>query len=362
MIAVRETVGGREYARLFQRDKGAMFYQSPFWLEILKETLRLPVRILCTWEGDRLRAAVPFMISPGGSSGPVINTLPFFGSIGGMVSDRVGAEEEIHLTSLLQALVRKARSVDATSLNVICRPGHPLEHLYREILNPDFEDSRTTYVLDLPTGSRDSEEILMQGFAGRTRTAIRKAMKHRFEVAKTADPRDAEDLYILHCQNIDAVGGIRKPRSFMEAVRSRLGRGCAELWVVKSDGDVIAGALFFVFRETAEYYMTGLSPSFRQCQPLSLLVYEAMKDFVARGIRFFNFGGTWPTQEGLRRFKSGWGARPLPYHYFVKSGSSLDSLLKWSAPRIFARYPYFYVIPYRSLCPSPGEGKRASLQ
>jgi hypothetical protein len=363
MILIREIDGhDHEYAGLFQRDNESMLYQSPFWLDLLQEILQRPIRLLSTWEDDRLTAAMPFMVSPATASGPVINSLPFFGSIGGIVSDRTGAEREVHLNLLLQGLVRIAESMEAVSLNIISRPADPVEDAYRDLLAPDWEDVRTTFVLDLPSPTLDSEEALMARLAGRTRTALRKAAKQGFEVARSMGRRDAEALYGLHCENMASIGGIRKPRSFMQAVTRRLDRGCPEIWVARSGTEVIAGALFFVMRESAEYYMTGLSPAFRQSQPLSLLVFEAMKDLAARGIRHFNFGGTWPSQEGLRRFKSGWGATPLPYRYFVKCGSRIGSLLQMSGPEISARYPFFYVIPFSSLHPSTAERQGAVLQ
>lgn len=363
MISIRELdFHGPEYADLFHSDRGAMLYESPFWLEMLNETLHLPVRLLGTWEGEELGAAIPFMVSPGNSTAPVINSLPFFGSIGGVVSGKTGAGREIHLRSLLSALLRRAGSEGAVSVNVICRPNDPLERVYRETLQPDFEDARTTFVLDLPSPSKHAEEIFMRGFAGRTRTGLRKAMKQDFKVARVLDAEGTEILYRLHCENMDAIGGLIKPRSFMDAVKTRLGQGSAEIWVVKNRGEVVAGALFFVIRDMAEYYMSGLSRLFREYQPLSLLIFEAIKDFSARGIRLFNFGGTWPTQEGLRRFKSGWGARTLPYRYFVKCGGGIDSLLDMPAQQIFAEHPFFYVVPYSSLRAPVGEGKKAALQ
>ena len=114
-------------------------------------------------------------------------------------------------------------------------------------------------------------------------------------------------------------------------------------------GKVVAGALFFFFRDMAEYYMTALLHSHRAYQPLGLIIFEAMKSFSERGIRFFNFGGTWPSQEGLRRFKEGWGGVPYNYTYFIKGGVDFSSLQKMTPAQITKAYPYFYVIPFNRL-------------
>ena len=42
------------------------------------------------------------------------------------------------------------------------------------------------------------------------------------------------------------------------------------------------------------------------------------RDAVERGYAWWNWGGTWLTQEGVLRFKRKWGARERRYRYFVK--------------------------------------------
>ena len=41
-------------------------------------------------------------------------------------------------------------------------------------------------------------------------------------------------------------------------------------------------------------------------------------DAAAGGKAWFNFGGTWLTQEGVHRFKRKWGARAVSYRYFTQ--------------------------------------------
>ena len=80
---------------------------------------------------------------------------------------------------------------------------------------------------------------------------------------------------------------------------------------------------------------------------MSLLVYSAMQDAVARGCTRWNWGGTWASQTGVHRFKSRFGARDLPYHYFTRVFE--PDLLRMTRSELEREYRFFYVLPFHEL-------------
>ena len=96
-----------------------------------------------------------------------------------------------------------------------------------------------------------------------------------------------------------------------------------------------------------EYYTPVIINEYRSLQPLSLLITQAMFDASNLGFNWWNWGGTWQTQQGVYKFKSRWNTLDFEYNYYVKVNNkdlyfiSKESLLK--------EYEGFYVFPFSKL-------------
>lgn len=110
---------------------------------------------------------------------------------------------------------------------------------------------------------------------------------------------------------------------------------------------MIAALLVFYYNRTAEYYMPVISAEHRPLQPLSLILEVALLEAQGRGCRWWNWGGTWQSQEGVYRFKNKWGATVGTYRYYTQLNH--EPLLKWSSGRILEAFPGFYVVPFSAL-------------
>ena len=344
-----------QYAALVNRHRRGMLYQDPFWLEMLEATLGHRPQIMGLRKNGHLRAALPYVVCPNDTYGPVINSLPFFGSMGGLVADLLEKKApeyptaRVWLQMLIAALIEKAQALRTVALNIICMPGDALESAYRALLQPDFEDRRTTYIFDHRSLCTNKGQAYLDRFAGRTRTALRKAMKQPFDVAATSRIEDFDAFYRTHRSNMSAMDGTPKPQRFYDAICARRHDPRVALWVARQKGQFVSGALFFLYRHTVEYYMTALSPAYRSYQPQSLIIYTAMRHFAQNGFTHFNFGGTWPGQEGLQRFKAGWGTVAVPYRYLIKTWPGIESILAMTPAAIARQYPFFYVVPFDRL-------------
>jgi lipid II:glycine glycyltransferase (peptidoglycan interpeptide bridge formation enzyme) len=95
------------------------------------------------------------------------------------------------------------------------------------------------------------------------------------------------------------------------------------------------------FGQWAEYFIPVSDEEFRSDQVLSAIILRAMTDAAVAGVRYWNWGGTWSSQEGVYRFKSRWGARDYSYQYH---GKVFDhELLGMSPETIRRQFPNFYV-------------------
>jgi hypothetical protein len=72
-----------------------------------------------------------------------------------------------------------------------------------------------------------------------------------------------------------------------------------------------------------------------------------MMDAVVSGIYYWNWGGTWLTQNGVYNFKKKWGTKDLRYFYYT---IVLDrGILSLTKEELLAAYSHFYVIPFNVL-------------
>jgi len=199
--------------------------------------------------------------------------------------------------------------------------------------------------------SQDCAEGLMAGFHYKTRNMVRKSQRAGLSVC--VDNTAFDILERMHRENLAALGGAPKPARFFSLV-DRYFRPDTDyqLYLAYKDGKPVSALLLFYFGSTVEYFMPATQVEFRELQPLTLLIFEAMTDASRGGLRWWNWGGTWKTQEGVYRFKKRWGTEDHSYRYHTIINRA--DLLEWSSARMLAEYPYFYVAPFSALLPKQG--------
>ncbi len=152
----------------------------------------------------------------------------------------------------------------------------------------------------------------------------------------------------IHKENMAAIGGKPKPDRFFALVeRHFLPETDYNIYTASKNGRLIAGLLVFYFNRTVEYFTPVVEAEFRNLQPLSLLIYHAMIEAAQRGLTWWNWGGTWVTQEGVYRFKKRWGTIDKEYTYYTKINN--PDIYKKTKEDLLRHYDYFYVIDFNKL-------------
>ena len=77
--------------------------------------------------------------------------------------------------------------------------------------------------------------------------------------------------------------------------------------IAEYENKVIAALLVFLYNQPAEYYTPVILNEYRPLQPMSGLIYQAMQEAITCGMKWWNWGGTWKSQDGVYRFKKSWG-------------------------------------------------------
>lgn len=325
MIEVRALRAADEaaYTAFLATRPEALLYHSLPYRELLLDQLGCEAEYLMALEGGEIRGALPTM-----RSGGVLNSLPFYGSHGGVVGDAGAA--------LLAAWDERATDPTTRAATLVTNPFGP----ERRAPAHDFTDERLNQAIPL-TPDMTEADVLARAEPSAARN-LAKARRRGYVVDREPEALDA--LAAIHRDNLERIGGLAKDAGFFAAIREHTPY---DVYTARLDGELAAALLVFSIGAAAEYYTPAVVHEHRSGQPLAAILARAIVDAAAGGKAWFNFGGTWLTQDGVRRFKRKWGARAVSYRYFTKVNDR--SLLAETPAGLRAQFGDFYVAPYSAL-------------
>ncbi len=296
-------------------------------------------------ENDRIVGALPSFLHCTQKDGNVLNSLPFYGSNGGIMEFNNNVEVKRLLINEFNAFAQNNNCVSKT---IVTSPFETDIEFYNKQLDYTFLDKRLGQITKLPLSNYSDDAQLMGIFHSKTRNLVRKAQKSAFVVSKEKTNTTIEFVHTTHERNIQELGGKPKPKSFFDLIEQLFTYGeDYRIYTALKDGCPVAALLVFYFNKTVEYFTPVVVQEFRALQPLSLLIFEAMKDAIQLNFTWWNWGGTWLTQDGVYHFKSRWGTLDFPYYYFTKIYDT--TIIHHTKDYFLNTYPYFYVLPFDKL-------------
>lgn len=314
-----------------------LLYQSWRYQSLLVDLIGCRQQgLLALDEHDNVLAALPLMALDG-PLGTVLNSLPFYGSNGAIVGDNPLARDA--LVVAYRKIVQAPGMASSTLIENPLAPGGADGLAY------DLVDARIGQLTPLPLAGNE-EAALMHSFHYKTRNMVRKAEKLGVQVKIENDAMPF--LISVHEENMREIGGLAKPRRFFEALPQYFRPGHDyRLYLARLGGEPVAAVLVFFYNRTVEYYTPVVRKEHRDCQALSAAIFRAMCDAATQGYAWWNWGGTWLSQDGVYRFKSRWGTKDLPYRYFISVHN--PAILKTSRAELLAKYPSFFTVPFSVL-------------
>lgn len=328
-----------QYMKYILSKENTLFYLSIKYKNLLEKLLGDESYYLIAIEHENIVGALPLFIHRDKNLGTILNSLPYYGSNGAAVADR----EDI-MSALLKVYSETLKK-DCVAGTIVTSPFEDNHECYRKNLNPDCVDERIGQITFLPVYSEDKESVLWNMIHKKTQGAIKKALKSDIEV-RIENTKEAIDfLYALHKEGMNRIGGLAKKREFFELFPQIFtANKDYKIYVAYQGMKRIAAVLIFYFNQAMEYFVPVTKEGFRIYQPLSLIIYEAMRQGMSEGYKKWNWGGTWLTQEGVHRFKERWGTTDLKYYYYT---NIVDKhILTLDKDEILERFPNYYVYPF----------------
>lgn len=161
------------------------------------------------------------------------------------------------------------------------------------------------HTIDLSGG----EAGVMSRLSSAAARSTRKAERQELKVHSQTDLGAVRAYYELHCLTRKRHGQPPQPWSFFAALqRHLLSTGGGTVVLVLKDERPIAGAVFLFHGVGALYKFGASDENYQSLRPNNRVFWEAIKLCMQRGCNSLDLGRTSLANEGLRRFKLGWGS------------------------------------------------------
>lgn len=329
-----------EYEEYILKKENSLIYASFNYKKLLEQLLNDESYYLIARKDNRIVGVLPCFLKENKKYGNVVNSLPFYGSLGAFIYDNQDVREEIR--TVYYQLLRELHCVAST---MITSPFEKEMAWYRKNINPQFIDERIGQITFFPMSGEKKSEDLLHAIDGKTRNIVRKAQKSGVIVEVDNSLDSMNFLYQQHVEGMKKVGGLAKKKKFFELIPKLFKQGTEyNIYIAKLGNQRIAACLLLYYNGTVEYFVPVTAEGYRIYQPLSLIIFEAMKDAMFKGFNKWNWGGTWLTQTGVYDFKRKWNTSNMPYYYYVNIFDT--SILDVNKETILTEYENYFVYPF----------------
>ena len=188
-------------------------------------------------------------------------------------------------------------------------------------------------------------ESLFKTLRDSTRRNIKKAEKEGVEVRFETTPEALREFYRLNCLTRREHGLPPQPWRFFENLHEEiLAREMGTVALAFYQGHAVAANVYLHTNGEAIYKYGASDKTYQNLRAANLVMWEAIKRYAGQGARSLCFGRTEPENEGLRQFKTGWGADENIinyYRYDLAANAFVPGKLAVSARanQVFSRMP-----------------------
>ncbi len=313
-------------------------FEKPSYWKAVNEIVRGKLYIAYLIKNKEIACWIPFILKTSEKIN-LVNAMPYYGSHGGPYGPNKNLYNKLLVLFFEYCISQNidssfvALSIEASDL------------LSEEIKRKYLIDKRIGQITHIPKHSINIEDDLFASYHVKTRNAVRKGLKYsNINLTTETEENLLSKIINLHIENISVLNGIPKKLEHFKLLKKFSGTDYKFRMVSYCVDDKIACALISLITATTyEYFTPVLNPLFRESQLLSRLIHNELIYASKINLKYWNWGGTWPSQEGVYRFKSRWGAKSLPYYYLI---SEKNNKIKDFFGHSKLKFDYMYKFKY----------------
>ena len=319
----------KDVIEFFKKIKINSIFFSLKFIIFISKVLKLSPYFFCYSRSNKIVALIPFFEKKNYKYGKVINSLPFFGSMGGVYSENNNFKK-----ICLKLFNNHFNDEEILSSVIIQNPFDDFDSKLNKVFKSNFTDDRILQYIKLNQKLNISDTRIRN---------VNKAKKLGFKVYKTNSPKIVDKLEKLHFSHMKKINGKPKPKIFFSELK-KLDKNIWKIYYSKNkNNDVIATLLVFFENQSMEYYIPACDENYKDSQVLSLLTYNSIMDSVRKNYKFYSFGFTWINQKGVYNYKKKWGCEDKEIRYLIKFDSNKLSNIN----EMINLYKYFYIAPFK---------------
>jgi dTDP-4-amino-4,6-dideoxygalactose transaminase len=157
-------------------------------------------------------------------------------------------------------------------------------HSFRAISLLGFE----TVLIDL---SQDAD-VIRKNLHSSWRNQLKKAESSSVQIFESSESEDFEFFKTMYLRQMSDKGFIGIDEELLDEVYSSfLMDGAVQLFIAKSKGSIISGALILTHGKCATYFASWNSDDGRDLNAMNLILWEAVTTLKQKGCTFFDLGG-----------------------------------------------------------------------
>ncbi len=268
------------------------------WWKVLTKAYNFNINFV-TLNSECLAAGIPFRIQITNRH-KIYTSLPFSDEVPfvGIISDNDKIIDEIIKNNI------------DTTIELRCK------------YNSEIFENKLIGYKHLLNLNKNEEELLNSFHKSLVIRNIKKARSNNLAIRISSSINDLNEFYNLHLLTRRKLGVPIQPKNFFRYFFEEIiQNGFGFLTVIEKEKIPIAMGIFAGININITYKFGASNPKYLSCRPNHLMFWTAIQEAKKRGFEVFDFGRTELGNEGLRKFKQGWGTieQPLFYSYYPKA-------------------------------------------
>lgn len=282
-----------EWLTFINTHPDAGIFHHPAWMNMLRDIYGYRMFAVCARDGKGIRAGIPFADVRSILTGRRWVSLPFSDYCHPLFPEN----DQPTIDGLVQFLKTKQGS-ETPKIEI------------RGDVDSSYQVHRTKHFVNHSLKLLPSETELFKVFDRQgAQRSVRLAEGAGVVVKECRSFEDFEVFYNLQVMTRRRLGVPAQPKSFFKGVWEYLLKpNLGFVLITFKDGEPIAGGVFFTFNKTVFYKYSASDIHYKKLHPNHAFIWRAMQRAIAEGYTTFDFGRSEKENDGLRRFKRGWGA------------------------------------------------------
>ena len=288
-----------EWDDLLLSNKEYSIFYSSGWAKVLHESYGYKPLYFTVVNNNKLQTLLPFMEVKSILTGNRGVSLPF--------------------TDYCEPIVFNGMSYQGI-INDITKYGKKAGWRFVEMrggskLPKEIPDSSFYYGHDLDL--LESRERKLSKIRDNTKRNIKKALREGVGVTICNSLESVKEFYRLNIMTRKEHGLPPQPFYFFKKIHEHIiSKNHGMIVLASHKKRNVAGAIFFYFGKKAIYKYGASDGTYQHLRANNLVIWEAIEWLSLNGYKSLSFGRTDPENEGLKRFKKGWGTNEWIIRYY----------------------------------------------